>query len=261
MTLGDAKIYSEWITGGFWCRCYCGCYGWNNGCSWRWECGCHANACIRRSHQSFSYWCIYTRDKKHQQEKNQDLLHYIHYGVSQCRHGDTGWRCSQFADLPTNLQGPIFWTKFEYTNPVDDVYKTYLHNPPHYFVPKAMYIVTGAILYNQHLLIENNRKEFLLQTLLERAKLLGWSLQAWSVLNSHYHFIARAPRDAGTLEKLIRQLHSITAIEFNRRDITPGRQVWSNYWDSCLTYEKSYLARLHYAHMNPVKHKLTEKSN
>ena len=121
-----------------------------------------------------------------------------------------------------------------------------------------MYIVTGAILYNQHLLIKNNRKEFLLQTLLERAKLLGWSLQAWSVLNNHYHFIARAPRDAGTLEKLSRQLHSITAIEFNRRDITPGRQVWFNYWDSCLTYEKSYLARLHYVHMNPVKHKLTE---
>ena len=57
-----------------------------------------------------------------------------------------------------------------------------------------------------------------------------------------------------TLKKLIQQLHSITAIQLNKWDESPGRQVWFNYWDSCLTYEKSYLARLHYVHMNPVKH-------
>ena len=143
---------------------------------------------------------------------------------------------------------------------MDVFYKTYLHNPPHYFVPNAMYVVTGAILYNQHLFTENNRKEFFLQTLLERTKLLGWGLQAWSVLNNHYHLIAQAPQDAGTLEKLIRQLHSITAIEFNRQDNTSGRQVWFNYWDTCLTYERSYLARLHYVHMNPIKHGVTDNA-
>ena len=141
---------------------------------------------------------------------------------------------------------------------MDIVYKTYLHNPPHYFVPNAMFMLTGAILHKQYLLHENRRKEFFLQTLLERTKLLGWDLQAWSVLNNHYHFIAKAPNNAMTLEKVIRQLHSITAIEINRWDSTPGRQVWFNYWDSCLTYEKSYLARLHYVHMNPVKHGLVD---
>jgi len=35
---------------------------------------------------------------------------------------------------------------------MDEVFKVYLHNPPHYFVPNAMYMVTGAILNNQHLL-------------------------------------------------------------------------------------------------------------
>ena len=123
-----------------------------------------------------------------------------------------------------------------------------------------MYMVTGAILHNQYLLIENRRKEFILHTLLERATLLGWNLQAWAVLNNHYHFIAQAPEDAKTLEKLIRQLHSITAIEINRWDNTLGRQVWFNYWDSCLTYERSYLARLHYIHMNPVKHGLVNNA-
>jgi putative transposase len=95
---------------------------------------------------------------------------------------------------------------------------------------------------------------------LERTELLGWELQAWAVLDNHYHFVAQAPDNAMTLEKLIRQLHSITAIEINRWDKTPGRQVWFNYWDSCLTYEKSYLARLHYVHLNPVKHGLIDNA-
>lgn len=120
-----------------------------------------------------------------------------------------------------------------------------------------MYMVTGAILHNQHLLMESRRKEFFLQTLVERTKLLGWNLQAWSVLNNHYHFIAQAPENAATLATLIRQLHSITAIKINHWDNISGRQVWFNYWDSCLTYEKSYLARLHYVHINAVKHGLT----
>lgn len=84
--------------------------------------------------------------------------------------------------------------------------------------------------------------------------------QAWAVLNNHYHFIAQAPEDATTLEKLMRQLHSITAVEINRWDNTPGRQVWFNYWDSCLTYERSYLARLHYVHTNPTKHGLVHNA-
>ena len=84
----------------------------------------------------------------------------------------------------------------KYTTLMNGLYKTHPHNPPHYFLPNAMYIVTGAILHNQHLLAENNRKEFFLQTLLERTELLGWELQAWSALHNHYHFIAQAPGDA-----------------------------------------------------------------
>jgi len=123
-----------------------------------------------------------------------------------------------------------------------------------------MYMVTGAILYRQHLLTESRRKELILHALLERAELLGWNLQAWSILNNHYHFIAQSPENAANLRKLIQQLHSITAVQFNRWDSTPGRQVWFNYWDSCLTYEKSYLARLNYVHLNAVKHGLVENA-
>ena len=143
---------------------------------------------------------------------------------------------------------------------MEDNYKVYLHNPPHYFVPNAMYMVTGAILHNEHLLSDDKRKEFVLQTLFEKANSFLWELQAWAILNNHYHFIAKSPENPKTLSKLIQQFHSITAIEINKRDQIPGRQVWANYWDTCLTYEKSYLARLHYVHENPVKHGLVENA-
>ncbi len=41
----------------------------------------------------------------------------------------------------------------------------------------------------------------------------------------------------------------------------PGRQVWYNFWETRLTYEKSYLTRLNYTHQNAVKHKLVGFAN
>jgi putative transposase len=121
-------------------------------------------------------------------------------------------------------------------------------------------MVTGAIVHKQLLLNEDKRKEFFLKTLFERATLHGWNLEAWAVLNNHYHFISQSPVDSTSLTKLIQQVHSLTAIQLNRWDDTPGRQVWHNYWDTCLTYEKSYMARLRYVHENPVKHGLVENA-
>jgi len=42
----------------------------------------------------------------------------------------------------------------------------------------------------------------------------------------------------------------------NRMDNLSGRKVWFQYWDTCLTYEKSYYARLNYVMNNPVCHGL-----
>jgi putative transposase len=143
---------------------------------------------------------------------------------------------------------------------MDDIYKTYLHNPPHYFVPNAMYIVTGAILDRKHLLNDSNRKALILEILLERCAHWKWNLEAWAVLEDHYHFIARSPQNALTLETLIRQIHSKSAVELNKLDKALGRKVWHNYWDTCITLATSYYARLHYVHLNPVKHGLIENA-
>ena len=59
---------------------------------------------------------------------------------------------------------------------------------------------------------------------------------------------------------MMQRLHSQTSRSLNRLDGTPGRTVWFQYWDTCLTFEPSYYARLNYVHSNAVKHGLVEKA-
>ena len=51
-------------------------------------------------------------------------------------------------------------------------------------------------------------------------------------------------------------MHSDTAREVNKMDEAVGRKVWFNFWDTKLTFQRSYLARLNYVHQNAVKHGL-----
>lgn len=60
---------------------------------------------------------------------------------------------------------------------------------------------------------------------------------------------------------MLKQLHGETARELNRLDGQPGRSVWHNFWDTELTFETSYLARLNYVHTNAVHHGLVPVAN
>ena len=59
-----------------------------------------------------------------------------------------------------------------------------------------------------------------------------------------YHFVAHSSLESGnTLSLLTKELHAKLALWINRLDNCPGRQVGINFWDTLLTYEKSWLAR------------------
>jgi len=141
----------------------------------------------------------------------------------------------------------------------DEIYEVYPHNPPHLFCPNDIYMVTGGVMRKEYLLDSNKKKAHFFRRLAEWAELLGWELEAWSVLPNHYHFVARAPEEAVSLKSLIQAAHSISSKYLNRLDNTPGRRVWYNYWDTCITNQMSYIARLHYVHTNAVKHGLVER--
>jgi putative transposase len=97
--------------------------------------------------------------------------------------------------------------------------------------------------------------------LLSLAKHYRWQLEAWAVFSNHYHFVARSQDQSASLGKFLKHLHAESARELNRLEGKGGRSVWFNFWDTKLTYERSYLARLNYVHQNPVKHGLVSLAN
>jgi putative transposase len=109
-----------------------------------------------------------------------------------------------------------------------------------------------------------DRLRVLHRGLLTLAWKCGWQLEAWAVFSNHYHFVAHSPRDIPTAESLgpmLKTLHVKTSSWVNGLDRTPKREVWYNYWETRLTYQKSYFARLNYTHQNPVKHRLVPVAN
>jgi putative transposase len=128
------------------------------------------------------------------------------------------------------------------------------HAPVHRFLEAGTYMVTAGTYKKQPLFGGAERLNYVSTALLTLAHEYGWQMHAWAIFANHYHFIAESEQPA-TLKRLVQYLHSISAKFINRLDATPGRAVWFQYWDSRITYHKSFVARLNYIHTNAVKHK------
>ncbi|MEJ5384657.1 MAG: transposase [Fimbriimonadales bacterium] len=134
------------------------------------------------------------------------------------------------------------------------------HAPKHYFVPNSLYIVTASTLHKQHLFNTPAKLHILQESLFETVRRYGWELHAWALFSNHYHIIVQSPANGTSLNRLIQRLHAKTAVVVNSMDEAHRRKVWYEYWDTCLTYEKSYLARLNYVNNNPVRHGLVKQA-
>ena len=133
------------------------------------------------------------------------------------------------------------------------------HSPTHKLSDSGSYFVTAATYLKLHHFRGAARLRVLQRGLLKVTQDFGWQIEAWAVFSNHYHFVAQSPPTENTgdsLSAMLTRLHSKTALWINRLDQTVGRQVWHNYWDTRLTYQPSYFARLNYVHQNPVKHGL-----
>ena len=130
------------------------------------------------------------------------------------------------------------------------------HAPTHQLGERGTYLLTASTHLRMHYFRGSERLCVLHRGLLTVARDFGWQLEAWAVFSNHYHFIARSPPDASNLPDMLSVLHVKTAGWVNKLDRAPGRQVWFNFRETQLTYQRSYLARLNYVHQNPVKHGL-----
>jgi len=106
----------------------------------------------------------------------------------------------------------------------------------------------------------DDRLQYLHDNLLILAKEFQWSLQSWAVFANHYHFIAKSPEDPKNLPVFLTKLHIRTAKYVNEKDNQSNRKVWWQYWDSHISYQYSYLARLNYVNQNPVKHGIVSRA-
>ena len=133
------------------------------------------------------------------------------------------------------------------------------HGPTHWLRQVGPYIVTAGTYGKESFFHSRERLNYVTNALMTLAEEYSWRLQAWAIFPNHYHFVG-VSENPNTLRQLIQYLHSITAKHINLLDAKPGRKVWFQYWDTQLTYERSFLARLNYVHTNPVRHGLVREA-
>jgi putative transposase len=134
------------------------------------------------------------------------------------------------------------------------------HAPVHYSKDSGIFMVTAGTYGKKSFFNDTEKLRLLCDFLISCCSEYAWRLQAWSVLSNHYHFIAISDDNSAPLKTLINKVHMTAAKAVNMAAQTQGRRVWFQYWDSLITYEKSYLARLNYVHHNPVHHGLVKNA-
>ncbi|MBZ0202524.1 MAG: transposase [Ignavibacteria bacterium] len=140
--------------------------------------------------------------------------------------------------------------------------KQYKHNPPHLFLPDAKYFITASIYLRRKLLKSEDSKEKLLFYIRKSVDHFDWKLEEWVILDNHYHLMLESPGSPEDLPDLMANIHKYSAIWINKHvnNDSQDSKVWHNYWDKCLTFEKSYYTRLNYIWYNPVKHRYVENA-
>ena len=122
-------------------------------------------------------------------------------------------------------------------------------------------MLTAATLHRQKLFNTPARLALLVDTLLGFAVTYGIVLQAWACFTNHYHFVGTFEEAKVPFSTFLRHLHRELALRLNQMDDVRDRKVMYQYWDTHLTFEKSWLARLNYVHQNAVKHGLVPVAN
>jgi putative transposase len=88
----------------------------------------------------------------------------------------------------------------------------------------------------------------------------GWNLEAYVILNNHYRLMAHRMDEGRPIRESIQRIHRYTVRELNKREGRTGRKIWHQYWETRITYEMSWLARIKYIHQNPVEHGIVKEA-
>jgi len=158
------------------------------------------------------------------------------------------------AQRPESVRGILFGVGIAGVDPLGSLLiMNVYHAPPHVFLDNAVYMLSAGTYRGVRYIETKEKKQVLLQNILENVSKFQYELYGWVILDNHYHMLARLPQ-AGNLAKFVNSIHGRSAYEINRIDNCRGRKVWYNYWDTCIRAEKDFYTRLNYIHYNPLKH-------
>lgn len=127
------------------------------------------------------------------------------------------------------------------------------NHPPHIYTDHACYFITASTLQRQWLFNTDSKRALLRNVLEEAVEDYGITLHAWVILANHYHLLLDVSDKP--IYKFIKRLHGDSAIQLNKLDGRPGRQVWYQYWDRFPRGEHDFWGYFNYTHLNPIKHR------
>ena len=128
-----------------------------------------------------------------------------------------------------------------------------MHHPPHIYLDDTWYIITASTLNYTPFLSSGRAKALVRDKLKELIQEFKITLRAWVILDNHYHLLLKTYL-GNDLSRFFGRLHGGTSFKINGWDNTSGRQIWHNYWDTCIRNEEGYWMRFNYIHNNPIKH-------
>ncbi len=131
------------------------------------------------------------------------------------------------------------------------------HAPLHVFKAGEIYFVSAGTYQRKKFFDTSEKLSQLKNVFLQTLKEFHFEPFAYCLLPNHYHLIFGFDSDQN-ISNFIRRLHARSACQLNRREESPGRKVWYQYWDRCIRDEKEFFANLNYIFWNPVKHAYVE---
>lgn len=134
--------------------------------------------------------------------------------------------------------------------------KTWPHAPSKAVSGSGAYIITASTYQELHHFHDEESLTLLHDCILETAQSIDWRLEAWAIFSNRYHIVGESPLTENPVLEFTKAVHQKTGYQINRKDNLTGRTIWHRSWDTKITFEKSYLARLAYVHNNPVWHGL-----
>jgi putative transposase len=126
------------------------------------------------------------------------------------------------------------------------------HSPPHPIINQPFYLLTAACYEHKQRINSCQRRQQLLNQLLDLFQRKNINTLAWVILANHYHLLT-STIDFKWLSKELRLIHGRLARQWNLEDNLSGK-VWCSYSDRAIRSENHYYTILNYIHYNPVKH-------